>query len=105
MSDVERELEQELRRVLDGGCGMPIPPRRRGHARVSVRALVGGAGAALTVKLVTGVAVAAAAVTVVGAVTTGSLNLVVWGQKVSETVESCKSQLAGGHHGIGDCVS
>jgi hypothetical protein len=105
MNDLERDLEQELHRVLDRVSGIPIPPRRTGHARVSVRALVGGAGAAFTVKLLTGVAMAAAAVTVVGAATTGSLNPVVWGQTVSEKVESCKAQLAGGQHGIGDCVS
>jgi uncharacterized membrane protein YgcG len=105
MSDLERELEQELHRVLDAVSGRPIPPRRTVHARVSARALLGGAGAALTVKLLTGVAVAAAAVTVAGAATTGSLNPTVWGQKVSETVESCKLQLANGQHGIGDCVS
>jgi hypothetical protein len=105
MSDLERDLEQELHRVLDTFSGIPIPPRRMVQARGGARALMGGAGAALTVKLLTGVAVAAAAVTVAGAATTGSLNPIVWGQHVSQTVETCKSQLAAGQHGIGDCVS
>ena len=41
---------------------------------MGARALIGGAGTALTVKVLTGVAVAAAAVTITGAATTGSLN-------------------------------
>jgi hypothetical protein len=56
-------------------------------------------------KLVTGVAVAAAAVTVAGATTTGSLDPTVWGQQVSERVQQCKDTLGDGKHGIGDCVS
>ncbi len=105
MSDLERELEQELHRVLDAVSGMPIPPRRTVQARGGLRALMGGTGAALTVKLLTGVAVAAAAVTVAGAATTGTLNPSVWGQQVSEKVETCKAKLANGDHGIGDCIS
>src|SRR5713226_8501484 len=105
MSDIERELEFELHRVLDPMTALPIPPRRMTQSRGPIRALMGGAGAALTVKLLTGVAVAAAAVTVAGAATTGSLNPTVWGQQVSEKVETCKSKLADGQHGIGDCVS
>jgi hypothetical protein len=106
MSDIERELENELHRVLDPISSMPIPPRRaaaRGR-RVGGRVL-GGAGAAVAFKVLTGVAVAAAAVTVAGAATTGSLNPAVWGQQVSEQVEKCKGDLTGGQHGIGDCVS
>src|SRR5438045_3964606 len=71
MSDLERELEQELHRVLDPITALPIPARRQPEARRAARALLGGAGAALTVKVLTGVAVAAAAVTVAGAATTG----------------------------------
>src|SRR5438094_6323671 len=106
MSDLERELESELRRVLDPVTAMStIPPRRAPARRSAVRALLGGAGAALSLKLLTGVAVAAAAVTVAGAATTGSLNPSDWGQQVSQRVAECKAQLADGHHGIGDCVS
>jgi hypothetical protein len=105
MSDLERELEQELHRILDPIVGQPIPPRRAIQNRRRARALLGGAGAALSFKLLTGVAVAAAAVTVAGAATTGSLDPTVWGQQVSARVADCKAKLADGQHGIGDCVS
>jgi len=105
MSDLERELESELRRVLDPLAALPIPDRRQASRRTAARALVGGAGAALTVKVLTGVAVAAAAVTITGAATTGSLNPADWGQQVKQQVDTCKAELASGQHGIGDCVS
>jgi hypothetical protein len=106
MSEIERELEETLRRALDPIAARPIPPRRELHSRSAFRTVAGGAGAALTVKLLTGVAAAAAAVTVAGAVTTGSLNPVIWGQTISDTVQTCQHKLANtGHHGIGDCVS
>lgn len=105
MSDLERELEQELHRVLDPIAALPIPPRRTVQNRRAARALLGGAGAALSLKLLTGVAVAAAAVTVAGAATTGSLNPVDWGQQVSQRAAECKAELASGQHWIGDCVS
>jgi len=106
MSDIERELEQELHRVLDVVSARPIPPRRAVQARTGLKAILGGAGAALTIKVLTGVAVAAAAVTVAGAATTGSLNPSVWGQQVSDQVTKCKQQVANsGQHGIGGCVS
>jgi hypothetical protein len=105
MSDLEHELEQALHRVLDPIAARPIPARHAVQSRGGFRTVMGGAGAALTVKLLTGVVAAAAAVTVAGAATTGSLNPAVWGQHVSEYVETCKSSLAAGQHGIGDCVS
>src|SRR4029077_2141627 len=105
MSDIERELESELHRVLDPVASMSIPARRAVRSAGPVKTLLGGAGAALTVKILTGVAVAAAAVTVAGAATTHSLNPSVWGQQVKQQVETCKDQLAQGDHGIGDCVS
>ena len=74
-----------------------------------MKKFLGSAGAALSVKVLTGFAVAAAAATLAGAATetaiTGSLNPADWGKQVSEQVETCKAQLAVGHHGIGDCVS
>jgi hypothetical protein len=105
MSDIERELEDELHRVLDPIAATPIPPRRSAGGRTAARTVLGGAGAALTLKLLTGVAVAAAAVTVAGAATTGSINPAVWGQQVSQHVADCKAKLTDGQHGIGDCVS
>jgi hypothetical protein len=106
MDDFEREIEFELKRLIDPQLATSVPPRRTVQSRTTrTRALVGGAGAAIAMKLVTGVAAAAAAVTVAGAATTGSLDPNVWGQQVSHRVEECKAALAEGQHGIGDCVS
>jgi hypothetical protein len=106
MSDIDREIELELKRVLDPLAGAPIPARRMVRSQnTRIRALLGGAGAALTVKLLTGVAVAAAAVTVAGTAATGSLDPTVWGQQVKDRVAECRDKLADGQHGIGDCVS
>lgn len=105
MSDLERELEQELHRVLDPVSRLAIPARRAPRHGSLYGPIAGGAGAALTVKVLTGVAIAAAAATVAGAATTGSLNPVDWTQGMSRTVESCKTALTAGHHGIGECVS
>ena len=105
MSDLERDLEAELHRVLDPLASRPVPARRPIVQHTGFRKIVGGAGAALTIKVLSGVAVAAAAVTVAGATSTGSLNPSVWGQKVQQQVQTCKDQLNQGQHGIGDCVS
>ena len=105
MSDLERELEQELHRVLDPISAQPIPARHSPPRHGVVARVVGGAGAAATLKLLSGVAVAAAAVTVAGTAATGSPNPMVWGQQVSSYVSTCKDKLAAGQHGIGDCVS
>lgn len=106
MSDLERELEEALHRVLDPIVARPIPARREVARRGAFRTVIGGAGAALTLKVATGIAAAAAVVTVAGVVTTGSVSPVNWGQHVTQTVQSCKDDLANsGQHGIGDCVS
>ena len=106
--DFERELERELHRVLDPIAAAPIPLRRATSGAFSKR-LLGGAGAALGLKLATGFAVAAFAAAAAGATTevaiTGSLNPADWGQQVKTTVADCKAKLAAGQHGIGDCVS
>jgi hypothetical protein len=74
-----------------------------------MKRILGGAGAAIGAKLVTGLAVAAfaaagaAAVTEAGA--TGSLNPADWGQQVKQQVAACKAALTSGQHGIGECVS
>src|SRR4051794_38801099 len=106
MSDLEREIEFELHRKLDAIGREPIPPRRAVPSRATrTRAVVGGAGAALAMKLVSGIAVAAAAVTVAGTATTGSLDPGVWGHQVTQQVQQCKDALSSGQHGIGECVS
>lgn len=72
--------------------------------------LLGGAGAAIGIKILTAIAVGAAAITVAGVTTevalTGSPNPLVWGQQVSQQVAACKASAARlGVHGIGECVS
>jgi hypothetical protein len=88
MSDFERELEQELHRVLDPMTGQSIPPRRPVQPRRATRTLIGGAGAALAVKVLGGVAVAAAAVTLAGVATTDSLNPTDWGRHVKHQIST-----------------
>lgn len=75
-----------------------------------MKKFLGGAGAAVGLKLLTGLAVAASAAVLAGAATevavTGSLNPVNWGQHVTQTVQTCKDTLrASGTRGIGQCVS
>ena len=75
-----------------------------------MKRLLGGVGAALSLKLLSGIAVAAAAVVVAGAATevavTGSLNPTNWGEHVTQAVQTCKDTLrASGTRGIGPCVS
>src|SRR2546427_6034950 len=106
MGKTNREIEQELHRGWAPTGPHPPPPRGAiVKTRRTASALLGGAGAALSLKLLTGVAVAAAAVTVAGAATTGSLDPNVWGQQVKTRVAECKDKLADGQHGIGECVS
>jgi hypothetical protein len=61
--------------------------------------------AAAAAKAIAAVAAVAAAGAVTATAVTGSPNPQVWGQQVSEKVESCKAALKTGQHGIGDCVS
>jgi hypothetical protein len=74
-----------------------------------MKRLVGGVGAALGAKLVTGLAVAALAAAGATAAAesaiTGSLNPNDWGQQVVQQVAKCKAALQPGQHGIGQCVS
>jgi hypothetical protein len=109
MSDFEREIEHELHRVLDPALPGTIPAWRVPRPWSMTKRILGGAGFALGVKVMTGVVLAAAAATVAGAATetvvTGSANPSVWGQQVKLQVEACKDKLAAGEHGIGECVS
>ena len=75
-----------------------------------MKRLLGGAGAALGAKLLTGFAVAALAVGAAGVTTevatTGSLDPSDWGKQVTQQVQTCKDTLrASGVRGIGQCVS
>ena len=73
-----------------------------------MKGLLGGTGVAIGLKILTGIAAAAAAITVAGAgveiATTGSLNPQDWG--ISTQVHTCQTTLrASGTRGIGACVS
>ncbi|MHB8685707.1 MAG: hypothetical protein ACYDB4_00765 [Candidatus Dormibacteraceae bacterium] len=75
-----------------------------------MKKLLGGAGAAIGIKILTGIAVAAAATTIAVAATevaiTGSVNPVNWGQQVTTQVDACKASAGRlGVHGIGQCVA
>lgn len=75
-----------------------------------MKKLLGGAGAAIGVKILTGLAVAAAAATIAAAATevaiTGSVNPANWGQQVTQQVDACKASAERlGVHGIGQCVA
>src|SRR3989442_3763931 len=108
--DFERELEQELHRILDPIAAAPIPLRRARLSGGMMKRLVGGAGAAIGLKVLTGFAVAAFAAVAAGAATEGavtrSLNPADWGQQVTQTVQTCKDTLrASGTRGICPRVS
>jgi hypothetical protein len=110
MNDFEQELESELHRILDPMTGGSIPARRTMQPGGSMKRLLGGAGAALGVKILTGFAVAAAAATFAVAATevaiTGSVNPANWGQQVTTQVNACKASAERlGVHGIGQCVA
>ena len=84
MNDLERELETELHRILDPMTAGTIPAWRvTTPSGGTMKRLLGGAGAALGVKILTGFAVAAAAATFAAAATevaiTGSINPLNWG--------------------------
>jgi hypothetical protein len=111
MNDFERELEFELHRILDPMTAGPVPARAvTATSGGTMKRLLGGAGAALGVKILTGFAVAAAAATFAAAATevaiTGSINPLNWGQQVTQQVDACKASAARlGVHGIGQCVA
>jgi hypothetical protein len=110
MTNFEREMEHELHRILDPMTAGPIPFRRPMQPGGSMKKLLGGAGAAIGVKILTGIAVAAAATTFAVAATevaiTGSVNPTNWGQQVTTQVNACKASAERlGVHGIGQCVA
>src|SRR2546422_11611079 len=81
--DFERELEQELHRILDPIAAAPIPLRRARLSGGIMKRLVGGAGAAIGLKVLTCFAVAAFAAVAAGAATQGAapgrLDPAAWG--------------------------
>jgi hypothetical protein len=110
LNDFEQELDNELHRILDPMTARPIPARRATTSGGRMKKLLGGAGAAIGLKIATGFAVAALAATAAVAATevaiTGSMNPANWGQQVTQQVADCKASAARlGVHGIGQCVS
>lgn len=75
-----------------------------------MKRILGGTGAAIAAKVLTGFAVVAFAAAGAAAATevssTGSFNPLDWGQQVKHQVATCKDTLrASGVRGIGPCVS
>ncbi len=106
--DFERELENELHRVIDPLLSTTIPPRRV-ESGGTMKRFLGGAGVAVGLKILTGIVAAAAAITVAGAVTevaTNNGSLDPGSMGISQQVQTCKDALrASGTRGIGQCVS
>src|SRR3989442_12316701 len=95
--DFERELEQELHRILDPIAAAPIPLRRARLSGGIMKRLVGGAGAAIGLKVLTGFAVAAFAAVGAGGAPPGAgprrLNPADSGQQGPPTGPTCKDPL------------
>jgi hypothetical protein len=106
MSDFEQDIERELDRVLGPVETSSIPAWSTPASGGFVKRILGGTGAALAAKVVTGFAIGAfAAAGATEAAITGSLNPSDWGQQVVQQVDKCKAALQAGEHGIGQCVS
>jgi hypothetical protein len=104
-ADFDRWLRGNLRVALDSQV-RPAPAearyaaasRQRGGRVTPVRF---GISAALGAKALLGGALVALATAGAGAVTTGSMNPVAWGQHVAQAVEQCKAADVN----VGECVS
>ena len=106
-------LDSQLHQQAAANTGpSPLPAQAQYHAAY----LTGGAhlsllakiGAALTTKVAIGVAAGALVVAAAGAgesAITGSVNPSDWGKQVVKQVNECKTALAPGSHGVGECVS
>jgi hypothetical protein len=106
MNDFDRDIERELDRVLGPVESASIPAWRAPAPGGFVGKVLGGTGAAVAAKVVTGFAIGAlAAAGATEAAVTGSLNPNDWGQQVVQQVAKCKAALQPGQHGIGQCVS
>ena len=83
MNDFDREVERELRRLLDPIMAVRVPPPPAAPRMGIMTKLLGGAGAAIAAKAVLGVALLAIAAAGTGAATevaiTGSMNPADWG--------------------------
>jgi hypothetical protein len=106
MNEFDKEIEDELGRVLGPVETSSIPAWRAPATRGAIKKILGGTGAALAGKVITGFAIGTlAAAGATEAALSGSLNPSDWGQQVVQQVDKCKAALQAGEHGIGQCVS
>lgn len=102
----DRWLKDELDRGYASFSAAPAPAgapyRAVAHAAIT-RSPRGRAARAAMVVLAVAIGLMATTVLAAAAVT-GSANPQAWGQYVSDAVSTCKSELANGQHGIGQCV-
>jgi PT repeat len=105
-------LEQELERRVASQIGPnALPSQSVYHAAFlhggTALSIFSHVSSAVSAKAAGGLAAAALVVGggAAATVATGSANPVIWGQAVVATVNTCKSDLTSGKHGIGTCVS
>jgi hypothetical protein len=85
-------------RAVSPPAGAPY----RSHA--SIGRGLHGRGARVAIVVVAAAIGLMATTVLAAAAVTGSANPQAWGQYVSDAVSTCKSELASGQHGIGQCV-
>jgi hypothetical protein len=111
--DFDALLGHELRRHV-GRLQGPTPAYRQAAYRAvstggrTSMSLVPSLAAATSSKIAAGLATAALVVgggSAAASAATHSTDPGVWGRTVTQAVATCKSQLAAGEHGIGQCVS
>jgi hypothetical protein len=112
-SDFDELLERELQRQLGRLQGpRPMVAQSTYHTAHApggrTMSLLSTLTAAASPKAAAAVLATAAVVvgggSVAAAATTGSSDPTVWGKTVTAAVNTCKSNLTDGHHGIGQCV-
>jgi hypothetical protein len=81
----------------------PVPAGAPYRSAVLTQSPRGRAARAAMVVLAVAIGLMATTVLAAAAVT-GSANPQAWGQYMSDAVSTCKSELANGQHGIGQCV-
>jgi len=96
-------LTDELGRGYATFRAVPPPAGAPYRAASATRGARGRAARAALVVLAVAIGLMATTVLAAAAVT-GSANPQAWGQYVSDAVSTCKSELANGQHGIGQCV-
>jgi hypothetical protein len=96
-------LKEELGKGYTTFSAAPPPAGAPYRAVTYIATIRGRAARAGLVILAVATGLMATTVLAAAAVT-GSANPQAWGQYVSDAVSTCKSELANGQHGIGQCV-